>query len=203
MTSECYILYRDDILKNNLKTEDDSNYVFYFPQINIDVYANKRLIEKNKELYLHATRSSDNNYITQAFIESSRRWEFKLIEIQKELKMKEKSLLEGHKIKKVVFRTIDPIALEAALEKLELGEDVQLKNKGDHTYLVSAGKSLKITGEDFQKYLSTFLIGKYVEDIQNPSTKKRRIMKELIVKLGIVKGFETEIEDEGLEAFFG
>ena len=117
--------------------------------------------------------------------------------------MKEKSILEGQKIKKVLFKEIDPIALESALEKIELGDDVQLKTKGEDTYLVSAGKSLKITGQDFHSYLSKFLVGKYVNDIDNPSTKKRRIMKELITKLGIVKGFELETEDEGLEAFFG
>jgi len=197
MSAECYKLYRDDIIEINLKGSTDNSYIFNF--FNRDVYVDRVMLDENREIFLHVITNT-NGRATQIFIEPKKRWEFKLIETKGEI-MKEKSVFEGQKIKEVVFRAIDPIALESALEKIELGEDVQLKTNGGDTYLVSSGKSLKITGQDFQSYLSKFLIGQYINDIDNPSTKKRRIMKELIIKLGIVKGFVTEDEDEGLEAF--
>jgi len=199
MSAECYKLYRDDIIEKYMANATEHSYIFNF--FNREVYVDRVMLDENREIFLHTITNADGHAI-QVFIEPKKRWEFKLIETKGEI-VKEKSILEGQKIKEVVFREIDPIALETALEKLELGEDVQLKTKGDDTYLVSSGKSLKITGKDFQSYLSKFLIGKYITELDNPSTKKKRIMKELITKLGIIKGFVTETEDEGLEAFFG
>jgi len=199
MSGYCYEVYTDDIFKNNLIEETDYTYIFKFKQGM--VICSKSIISKYNVLYLHY-----NGHTEELFLSHERRWEFKLIETKfegEEIMKNEKNILEGHKIKKVIFKEIDSIALESALERIELGEDVQLKTKGEDTFLVTAGKSLKITGDDFRNHMEKFLVGKYINDINNPSTKKRRIMKELIMKLGIIKGFETEIEEAGLEAFFG
>lgn len=138
------------------------------------------------------------------------RWEFKLlserfnlIEEYKKQNLKTpkegRAMFSNYKITAIEFSDIQDVALETALEKLASKLDgVELKEKGEKTFLVKDGAAIELNGKDFQSLISRYVIGKTEAELTRNAS-----MFELIKTLGIIKSATVEKVQGDLSSIFG
>jgi len=108
-------------------------------------------------------------------------------------------MFTNYKITSVEFSEISDVALEAAMEKLAGQMDgVEIKTKGEKTYLVKDGTAIELNGAEFIDLVKKYVIGKTEAELTRNTT-----MYTLIKTLGIVKSATVEKDESSLSSIFG
>jgi len=163
---------------------------------------------KGNNLYFHVTRDAEGD-IHRIQIDTRKRFEFQGIKLQllqdvyKKLKLKtpkeERNMFANHKITKVEFAEINDVALEAAVEKVAANlSGVEIRTKGDETYLVKDGTVIQLNGEDFLNLVKDYVVGKTISELT-----RNNEMYTLIKTLGIIKSATVEKDASSLSSIFG
>lgn len=181
-------------------------YVFLIFGHQCKISINKAL--KGNNLFFHITRDVEGD-INKIQADTKRRFEFQGVKLQmlseeyRKRKLKtpkeERAMFTNYKITSVEFAEINEVALEAAMEKLAGQMDgVEIKAKGEKTYLVKDGTAIELNGEEFVAMVKKYVIGKTEAELTRNTS-----MYNLIKTLGIVKSATVERDESSLSSIFG
>ena len=167
-TSELYEITVSEIDLFLIRTTKDF-YIF-------KIFGNEKRVAKeriNSEQNVFIHISKNKNKISRIEILNHIRFEFdhkEVVNLAKKyetLKMKtpkgEGKMITDYKVKKgsIVFKDIDDIAFEVAVEKVQsIMGGTELKVKGDKVYLIKDGTAEEVTVERFKEKVVDFVTGK-------------------------------------------
>ncbi len=201
---EVYILKVEDADKFILRT---TKHFHIF-----EVFGNQCRMRTNKvvsavKLYFYVTKDGDKVISVvggaQDRFEFSTVDSFDLVKAYKERKLKTpkegRSMFTNFKITSIDFREVNDVALEAAIEKVAATMDgVEIKTKGDKSYLVKDGSAIELNGKEFQELVAKYVVGKTEADLTRNAP-----MYQLIKSLGIIKKATVEADESDLSTIFG
>lgn len=109
------------------------------------------------------------------------------------------NMFSNYKITDVKFGEISDVALETAVEKIahEL-QGVEIKTKGEKTYMVKNGKAIELKGEEFIALVQKYVVGKTVSGL-----RRNKEMFTLIQNLGIISEVTLQCQADDLSTIFG
>lgn len=201
---ELYMLRTIDVDKFVIR-KTDYYLVFLIFGLSCKMKINRILSSEN--IFFYITVIDDKP--VQIVGDVKERWEFKLlaghfnlVEIYKKRNLKtpkeERAMFSNYKITEIEFAEINDVALEAALEKLASKLDgVELKTKGDKTFLVKDGIAIELNGKDFQELIKGYVLGKTEAELTRNTS-----MFELIKTLGIIRSAKVEKVQGDLSSIF-
>lgn len=192
-----FVLYSDEV---DLFTVEKTKH-----EISLEIFGIEKTIFFNPNIQRIFIHVMDN----QLSIQNLKLFEYGLIKERKLLDFynekgwktpKEKNIMfSNYKITDVKFGDISDIALETAVEKIAHDlEGVEIKTKGDKTYLIKNGKAIELKGEEF-----TSLVEKYVKGKTVAGLRRNKEMFTLISNLGIISEVTLTSQADDLSSIFG
>lgn len=203
-TREMYVLNVSDFDKFVIRR---TKFFFIFLVFNHECKMKiDRVLQANK-LFFYITK--ENNKPINVIGDINQRWEFQLsssfdlVETYKKQNLKtpkeERAMFTNFKITEVEFREVNEVALETAIEKVaDRMDDVEIKTKGNKSFLVKDGSAIEINGAEFVNLIKKYVIGKTEAELTRNSS-----MYQLIKSLGIIKSAKVEADESDLSSIFG
>lgn len=109
------------------------------------------------------------------------------------------NMFSNYKITSVKLGEINDIALECAVEKIaDQLKNAEIRTKGDKTFLVQNGTVVELTGEEFSKQMTEYMVGKTVFSVRNSKT-----MSTIIENLGIIEEVTLVKQKDSLSSILG
>ena len=203
-TSEVYTISSRDIDLFLLK-KTPHFYTFLIFDIECKVKISR--LEGKKTIFFHVVYEDGTPSSVQ--VDSQKRWEFglsglkDLIEEYKkcelQLPKEGRDMFSNYKVTEVKFGAVNDVALETAVEKIASDlKDVEVKVKGEKTFLIKDGSAIELNGTEFQDLILKYVLGKTVSELVH-----NRSMFDLITRLGLIEEVKLEKPKDDLAAIFG
>lgn len=203
-TSEVYQIKADEI---DLFHQRSTPHFHFFKVFGQEKKVSKKVIGLDSPVFIHVIKHDGKIRNIEVLNHVRFEFDFKnlvnLVEYYKRMKMEtpkeESNMFSNYKITDVKFGEVIDIALESAIEKIAKDLDgVEIKTRGEKTFLVKDGNAIELQGGEFQKLVESYVKGKTVSSLRNNSA-----MFSLITKLGIIESVQLSKEKDDLSSIFG